>query len=116
MKVKVDIDLGGLFSLNQAVRERARLAQRRLAAAVLRDSQRYIPFRTGMLKRSGDIISNYSIVRWATKYAEYVWRMPQSIIKQVRNPHAHSEWFKHAQNLHGKEWKRLVSDTMQGKK
>lgn len=115
MKVKVDVDLGGLFSLDETVRERARLAQRRLASAVLRDSQRYIPFRTGMLKRSGDIISNSTIVRWATRYAEAVYRMAQARIKQVKNPHAHSAWFNHAQNLHGEQWRKLVSDTMQGK-
>lgn len=114
MKVKVDIDLNQ-FALDDKMRQRTQLAQRRLASAVLRDSQRYIPMDTGMLKRSGDIISNNSIVRWATKYAETVYKMAQARIKTRRNPHAHSEWFKHAQNMHGAEWKKIVADTIRGK-
>ena len=113
MKLKVDVNFNQ-FSLDAKMRERARLAQRRLAAAVLRDSQRYIPFDTGMLKRSGDIIRNNSIVRWATKYAEAVYKMPASWIKTGKNPHAHNEWFKHAQNMHGDEWRRLVAATIRG--
>ncbi len=113
MKVKVDVDLNQ-FALDAKIRERARLAQRRLAAAVLRDSQRYIPFDTGMLKRSGDIISNNSIVRWATRYAEAVYRMAPYRIKTRKNPNARSGWFGHAQNVHGEAWRRLVAATMRG--
>lgn len=115
MKVKVDVNFNQ-FSLDAKMRERARLAQRRLAAAVLRDSQRYIPFDTGMLKRSGDIISNNSIVRWATRYAEYVYKMDQSSIKTTKNPNARSGWFGHAQNVHGDTWRKLVAATIRGDK
>lgn len=115
MKVKVDVDFGQ-FSLNEKMRERAGLAQRRLAAAVLRDSQRYIPFDTGMLKRSGDIISNNSIVRWATRYAEAVYKMSPRRIKVGKNPNARAAWFQHAQNVHGKEWQELVAATIRGEK
>lgn len=113
MKVKVDVDFNQ-FALDAKMRERARLAQRRLAAAVLRDSQRYIPFDTGMLKRSGDIISNNSIVRWATRYAEAVYRMAPNRIKTGKNPNARSGWFAHAQNVHGEAWRRLVAATIRG--
>lgn len=113
MKVKVGIDFSK-YALDKQAKARLPLAQKRLAAAVLRDSQRYIPFDTGMLKRSGDIISNNRIVRWATKYAEIVYKMSQSRIRTGKNPNARSGWFAHAQNVHGAQWKKIVADTIRG--
>lgn len=112
IKLDIKIDLSGTEKQLMARRD---LAQKRLAAAVLADSAKFIPKDTGNLERSGVIASTGKIVMWATSYALAVWQMPAAWIKLSRNPNARPKWFEHAKALQINNWKRLVKDTMSGK-
>lgn len=101
-------------------------AQCYLDNAVLRDSNRYVPYRNNVLRESGEnnTVIGSGEVKWCTPYAHYQYKgramvgvMTGSAFARTGEPKRYngealqyhtagtgSHWFEKAKRVHGKEW------------
>lgn len=92
----------------------SKLAQYRVSAAVLSDSNRFIPMDTGVLKASGRLENENKQVAWNTPYAHRVYNLAENNIRQQKNPNAKPKWFEWAKSLNIKNWIELARKTIEG--
>lgn len=101
-------------------------AQRYLDGQVLEDSNKYVPFRNGELRRSGirNTVIGSGTVQWNTPYAHYQYK-GKDMIGTVTKRHwaargepkeyngkklryhtagTSGSWFEKAKKVHGKDW------------
>lgn len=112
-------------------------AQCYLDNAVLEDSNQYVPFRSGELRRSGirNTVIGSGEVKWVTPYAHYQHEgrdMVGTVTKrhyamqgepkeynglslQYHTAGTGSYWFEKARSVHGKDWVKNVKKIAGGK-
>jgi hypothetical protein len=87
-------------------------AQMVLDAAVLSDSNYFVPLQTGKLQQSG--ITNTRIgsgeVVWRTPYARAQYYGENFDHTKQRNPNACAKWFEAAKARFNDKWVRLVNE------
>lgn len=72
MPTDVKVDLAGLRRKVGSLRAGGR-GRKFLASEILRNSDPYVPFRSGTLKNSGTAAPDGSFVQYSTPYARYQW-------------------------------------------
>ena len=93
--------------INKAIHK----AQEALDAAVLQDSNYFIPHDTGTLEESGTsntVIGGGKVI-WKTPYARYQYYEQLDHSKQ-RNPNACMKWFEAAKARFIKKWETIAND------
>lgn len=108
--VKVDFDKE---KAKEKLEKRKAVAQAKLDAQVLKDSNFYIPFDTGSLKQSGILHTKIGSgkVIWDTPYAKkQYYNFPNKRVD--RNPNASGKWFEMAKAKKIKRWGKLVDKVM----
>lgn len=93
------------------------ITQMALSQQVLKDSNFYIPKRTGNLERTGITASNLQKgeLVWDAPYARRVYQAVGITIQKKVNPNASPEWFEKAKSVHLSSWVAFSSAEM-GKK
>ena len=105
---KVDFDTAKLM---QKIKKNASVAQKRLDAAVLADSNKYCPMQTGTLQKSAIIatVIGSGRISWVTPYARrQYYEYPDK--RHSRNPNATGKWFETAKAKRMKEWERIANE------
>ena len=105
---KVDFDTARIM---QKINKNASVAQKKLDAVVLADSNKYCPMQTGALQKSGIIatVIGSGLLSWETPYArKQYYEYPEK--RHNRNPNATGKWFETAKANRIKEWERIVNE------
>ena len=86
-------------------------AQAPLDAAVLADSNFFVPIKTGTLQKSGIINTRIGSgeVTWRTPYARRLYYEYQKPAHQA-NPNACAKWFEAAKARWLEKWTRIVNE------
>jgi len=86
-------------------------AQAPLDAAVLQDSNFFVPIKTGTLQKSGIINTRIGSgeVTWRTPYARRLYYEYQKPATQA-NPNACAKWFEAAKARWLEKWTRIVNE------
>lgn len=89
-----------------------RMAQEKLDAQVIADSNYYCPLKTGTLQRSAIIgsVTGSGTVRWVTPYARRQYYGVGFDRSKDPNPNATAKWFEAAKARKSEQWRRLVED------
>jgi len=106
--VQVDIKVS---LITEAIKNAATLAIAPLTNQVLKDSNYYIPFDTGNLKKSGILSTklNEGVITWQTPYAHaQYYGLPNK--SKARNPNACQKWFEVAKSKNLKTWEKIAND------
>lgn len=111
-KAEIRVDLSGLekrFSEGELKAKQAAFASR-----VAFETRDYVPLDEGTLRASEPLSSDYEAgeIEWNTPYAERVYDLPQSSIKTVKNPNAHSAWFEAAKADRLGAWEEFAKGLM----
>lgn len=80
-------------------------AQKFVDSEVLRDCDKLVPFRTGMLRSSGILGTEVGsgLVQWIAPYARYQYYLARKT-KSEFDPQRGSFWFERAKAAHKKRW------------
>jgi hypothetical protein len=110
--VRVDIDVAALLQKSVALQQRA---QRALDSEILRTTEPYVPFRTGVLARSATLNTLLGTGRivWATPYARR--RYYEGTPKTARHPKATTKWFEASKAANAENWYQAVAKAIGGK-
>ena len=91
-------------------------AQKFLDSEVLRDSQPYVPFRTGYLMESGNtgtVIGSGEIV-YNAPYARRMYYGTGYNFSKAKHPQASAQWFEKAKAVKLKDWTSGVQRIIRG--
>lgn len=106
MGIKVSVDIGRLEQkLSKQNFERGLFA---MSNQMLADMNKYVPFRRGTLRGTGQVVNNRQIV-WNTKYAkaQFYGTNGRVIFRHYSNPPLPGKrWDLKAKGAHGGSWKR----------
>lgn len=105
---KVSLNAGAIKS---DIEDGLKRAQAPLDAAVLQDSNFFVPIKTGTLQKSGIINTRIGSgeVTWRTPYARRLYYEYKKPAHQA-NPNACAKWFEAAKARWLEKWTRLVNE------
>jgi hypothetical protein len=106
--VQVNINVS---QINEKTKNAAIKAVAILTNQVLKDSNYYIPFDTGNLKKSGILSTklNEGVIKWQTPYAHaQYYGLPNK--SKARNPNACQKWFEVAKSKNLTTWEKIAND------
>lgn len=87
--------------------------QMKLDSEVLKDSNFYVPLKTGTLQKSGIIntVLGSGLVQWKTDYAPEQYYLGEKLktIHYRKNPNAQPKWFEVAKVRHLKKWETIAN-------
>lgn len=85
-------------------------AQKYLDNAVLKDTDKYVPMRTGVLKKSGIIGTRIGsgLIEYAAPYAQKMYYAVTIHFSKSRHPLAQAMWFEASKAVNKAQWLREV--------
>ena len=103
LEIHVDIDTSRLL---QEFASRAQAAQVFLDSEVMRTSEQYVPFDTGMLARSAALATKpgSGAVVWDTPYAHRLYFADKANFATDKHPKARAHWADAAKAVYLKDW------------
>ena len=107
METKITFDTE---QVTKKINDRMSIAQKKLDAQVMKDSNYYCPMDTGDLQRSvlGSVIGSGLLV-WSKEYAKKMYNFGGKLSKE-NNPNASIKWFEVAKSRKLASWKNLVEN------
>lgn len=103
-------------ALVQKYRNRAKVAQTILDESVLKDTEQYVRYRTGILARSArtaSMIGQGKII-YDTPYARKVYYDTSSDVTRDIHPNATPKWFEESKKKNRKHWMDAVENILKG--
>lgn len=81
-------------------------AQRYLDSTILRDTEKYVPMRTGMLKRSGILGTRIGSgeIEYTAPYARKLYYGVSIRFSKSRHPLAQAKWFEASKAANKQSW------------
>lgn len=110
---KVDFDTSKLIRKYQ---NRAKVAQRILDESVLKDTDKYVRYRTGVLARSAQTalrIGSGAII-YDTPYAKRVYYDESTSVTKDIHPLATPKWFEESKRKNEGKWMKAVEKILKG--
>ena len=108
--VRVDIDTSRIMGRFEP---RYREAQVWLDHAVLRDTEQYVPYKTGALTASG-LASGVGEVRYTVPHAQRMYRGTHFNFNQTFHPLASAYWFEKSKGVNLNAWVDGVGEIVTG--
>ena len=107
METKITFDTA---QVTKNINTRISMAQKKLDAQVMKDSNYYCPMDTGELQKSvlGSVIGSGLLV-WSKEYAKKMYNFGGTLSKE-NNPNASVKWFEVAKSRKLASWIKLVDD------
>ena len=107
METKITFDTA---KVTKKINTRISMAQKKLDAQVMKDSNYYCPMDTGDLQRSvlGSVLGSGLLV-WSKEYAKKMYNFGGKLSKD-NNPNASVKWFEVAKSRKLASWNRLVEN------
>lgn len=107
METKITFDTA---QVTKKINTRISMAQKKLDAQVMKDSNYYCPMDTGELQKSvlGSVIGSGLLV-WSKEYAKKMYNFCGTLSKE-NNPNASVKWFEVAKSRKLASWNKLVDD------
>lgn len=107
METKITFDT---TQVTKKINTRISMAQKKLDAQVMKDSNYYCPMDTGELQKSvlGSVIGSGLLV-WSKEYAKKMYNFGGMLSKE-NNPNASVKWFEVAKSRKLASWIKLVDD------
>lgn len=101
MEIKIDGDLGYKRLTNNADK-----AQIWLDNEVIKDTHKYVPFKTGILAKSAITGSNIGkgVIIYNTPYARYQYYGDGFKFNKHKNPQAQARWFEASKAVNISKW------------
>ncbi len=86
--------------------ENYKRAQAYLDSAVLKDTDKYVPMRTGILARSGILGTRIGsgIIEYIAPYAKKLYYTMHARFSRSRHPLAQAKWFEASKAVNKKSW------------
>jgi hypothetical protein len=100
---------GGAMSEFQ---NRARVAHAALDSQIIKDTDPYVPFRTGMLASSPIRSSEIGLIRYNTPYARKCYYGVHINFRKVFHPKATHHWLEKSKPIWFRQWVRIVTRLM----
>ena len=113
--VKVEFDTVKLIKKYQ---NRAKVAQKILDESVLKDTDKYVRYRTGILARSAQTASRIGsgAIIYDTPYAKRVYYDESTFVTKDVHPLATPKWFEESKRKNEKKWMDAVEKILKGGK
>lgn len=113
--IKVEFDTVKLIRKYQ---NRAKVAQRILDESVLKDTDKYVRYRTGVLARSAQTASRIGAgaIIYDTPYAKRVYYDEASNVTRDTHPLATPKWFEESKRKNEDKWMQAVEKILKGGK
>ena len=110
---RVEFDLNKLLA---KYRSRAKTAQIVLDESVLKDTDAYVRYRTGVLARSARTASRIGqgAIIYDTPYAKKVYYDESGYVTKDVHPLATSKWFEESKKKNEKKWMSAVERILKG--
>jgi hypothetical protein len=91
------------------VKNRESVAHAALDSQVMKDTDPYVPFRTGMLAGSPMRTSKVGLIRYSTPYARKCYYGDSFNFRKVFHPQAASRWLEKSRAVWMRQWTRIVN-------
>ena len=113
--IKLDLDIDDVLRQYQ---NRAKDAQRFLDESVLKDTDKYVRYRTGVLARSAQTASRIGsgAIIYDTPYAKRVYYDESTFVTKDIHPLATPKWFEESKRKNEKKWMDAVEKILKGGK
>lgn len=95
-------------SVAQALKARAKAAERALSGRVLSDCEPFVPYDTGALSQSG--VVGEGVIVYDVPYAQVVYHGAGMRFQTEKHPLATAAWFEAAKAAHAAEWVRAAGE------
>ncbi len=119
-RISYDIDTGAIDKLAQKKRKALSESKQRalvaLGTVIIRDSDPYVPFMTGMLSQTPMVSSDLEsgTIVYDTPYAARQYYGDSFDFRPDTHPQATARWFEHAREEHKGEWKKVAKEAYGG--